>query len=368
VGGAARCGTTLVQSIFCSDPEINPLVPEAVPIHHLLDSCRKTLANLELFPGSYFLDSNQVKAFYAKALSDMLDGFRKYLKCKKLCLKEPALTPFFPLLEELLKDRVRFVCMVRDPRDAVASMLVWGDKMAKVGKDHFFQQRHIFDISEYYMKPFAVFLNGNEKICSKTLFLRYEDLVTSPGRCVETIRSFSGLGLCDYDQQQDWAEGKIDFADQEIPLRAAITELYGKPISRSRIGTFQNSLSDSEIQAVERTCKSVIDVFGYETKNFSVEPTPYVPPPRQSKIGDETSLKMQAQSAAYEALKPELPELRAKAAEYEKVQQEIPILRGKAAEHEKMKQVVLELRGKAAEYEKIPGFLKKFFKKYVKPH
>ncbi len=149
VGGAPRSGTTLLQSILCADETTNPLISEAVPFRFLLEAYMKVKNNFNRFPGMYFDSIDDLNNFYSKHLVLFLDNLKQRYSCEKLVLKEPELTKSFPLILELLED-TRFLCIVRDPRAAIASMLVWGDKMRAEGREHFFQNRDMVGLSRYY--------------------------------------------------------------------------------------------------------------------------------------------------------------------------------------------------------------------------
>lgn len=264
VGGAPRSGTTLLQSILCADETVNPLIFEAAPFRFLLEAYMKVKNNFNRFPGVYFNSIEDLNNFYSKHLILFLDNLKQNYSCERLVLKEPELTKSFPLILKLL-DGTRFLCIVRDPRAAIASMLVWGDKMRAEGREHFFQNRDMVELSRYYNAFYTPLLKcESTTFQEKIKYIKYEDLVLEPTKIVDEIRDFTGLKLKDFAPNQDWKNTKIDFCDNDLPIRDAVTELYGKPISSSRIATYEQMLTEDEIKTVEKECRLIFKSFEYE--------------------------------------------------------------------------------------------------------
>ena len=265
VGGAARTGTTLMQSILCSDKTTNPLISEAAPVRFLLETYNKLKLNYERFPGMYFDSIKELNRYYNLMLTNLFNNLSRKYSCKNIVLKEPQLTKFFPLLSVLLEDKVRFICMVRDPRDAISSMIVWGEKMQERGIKHFFQNRDMEELSKFYNEFYIpLFKSNNPEFMNKIKFVKYEDLVTNPRKIINELREFTNLELKEYNPNSNWVKTKLNFSDEKLPIRDAITELYGKPISSSKINSFQKILSEEEIDIIEKKCFLVLRKFGYK--------------------------------------------------------------------------------------------------------
>lgn len=265
IGGAARTGTTLLQSVLCSDPSTNPLISEAVPIRYLLDAYKKTINNYNAFPKMYFDDLEEISIIYSSSIEMLLNELKKKYDCKILVLKEPALTKYFPDMSNIINN-VRFFCMVRDPRTTIASMIMWGEKMRQRNKKHFFQDKDMKRLSKYYLGFYVPLFNCNDvNFIQNTKYIRYEDLVVDTGDTLDVIRNFTRLELHDYDPGENWIRTKLDFEDRNSPMHDAVTELYGKPISASRIDSFREILTEEEIATIERECYPVFKYFNYHS-------------------------------------------------------------------------------------------------------
>ncbi|MCU4138623.1 MAG: hypothetical protein MW689_000412 [Thermodesulfobacteria bacterium] len=270
IGGAARSGTTLLQAILCSDKTTNPLISEAAPFRFILETYDKNKRLYEKFPGMYFDNIDELNNFYSQLLQLFLEYLRNKYSCKNLVLKEPQLTKYFPLISILL-DNAKFLCMIRDPRATIASMIIWGEKMRLRGEKHFFQNRNMDELT-YFYKSFYTPLFKYEKeepsFKKRILYIKYEDLVLNPQETISKIKQFTGLSLSEFDPKKEWKKTKIDFQDKNLPICDAITELYGKPISTSRISVFKDILKKEEISVIEKKCALFFRRFGYDSKVF----------------------------------------------------------------------------------------------------
>lgn len=268
IGGAARTGTTLLQSILCADEAVNPLITEASPIRFLLETHAKMKNNYEKFPGMYFDSITEIDTLYSQWLHIFLERLKSKYQCKYLALKEPQLTKFFPLLHEILGHEVKFLCMVRDPRAAIASMLVWGEKMRKRGVKHFFQERDMEKLAQFYNSfyiPLFAYKSEGFKKC--IIYIRYEDLVSKPDDVINEVRKFTGLKIEGFKPDAEWRRTKVDFKDPNLAIRDAVTELYGKPITNSRIDAYQQILTEKEIDIIKEKCRFIFRTFGYEMRS-----------------------------------------------------------------------------------------------------
>lgn len=320
VGGAARSGTTLLQSILCSDQSTNPLISEATPVILLLENYENMVKQCKLYPGMYFDSVGDVKHLYARYLSTLLSELKRKYSCERLVLKSPQLTRSFPLIYEFLQGDVKFLCMVRDPRAAIASMLEWGERARQRSKRHFFQNRNMNELTKFYNSFYEPVVQcEDEALKERVTYIRYEDLVSEPERIVDDIREFTGLAIEHFDPTAEWKKTNIDFHDERLPQRDAITELYGKPVSSTRISAYKNILTNQEIETIEKRCSFIFDAFGYE-KHYA-----------------------------------ELPQLRYKAKKYDELLQELPKLRYKAEKYDELARELPELRNKAKRYDKLMG-------------
>ena len=270
VGGSQRSGTTLLQTILCQDGSTNPLIHEAKYFRHLLTAYRFGKRAFKGETCDYFRDPEDYRAFNARLLSDALAKFSEMFPgARHLVLREPHLTMCFPELHELLPDS-RFLLMVRDPRDVVASMIRVGEKLAgqglqEDGMARLFNSRNIPAIAAHYLSFYGPALQHNDPGYRRALLvMRYEDLVQSPQEQVEKLRTFTGLPLATLDFGRDPDPGRVNYQAETDYQSAWNTNLYGKKISFSRVGGHKEVLNEKEIRQVERHCEKFFEAFKYE--------------------------------------------------------------------------------------------------------
>lgn len=102
IGGAARSGTTLLQSILCADEDANPLVREAQWITHFARLYRWSKDNFAAIQNDYFASPEECRDFHAKLLTQFLAQASQRLGERPcLVLKNPEMTALFGDLREL---------------------------------------------------------------------------------------------------------------------------------------------------------------------------------------------------------------------------------------------------------------------------
>jgi hypothetical protein len=269
VGGVNRSGTTLLQSILCSDPTTNPLVQEASYINFIVRAWVFGRAQFD-FHGQYYFDSTQdLKQFTADWLSKFLNKFRKrYPEAKHLVLRYLPITALFPELHELMEaagEDVRFLIMARDPRDVVASMVRVGERARRLGEPGGnLMPRDMNRLSKIYLDVYGPALsNRRPEYKRRITVVRYEDLVTRTEEILDVLRQASGLELKDFEAGADWTRNDMDMKKRGAVNEPWMSDLWGKGISSARVGTYREILTPKEITLVENLCAEPLGSFGY---------------------------------------------------------------------------------------------------------
>ncbi len=262
VGGAARTGTTLLQSIICGLPGSSNFLPETLQIKFIFDLYFQ-IKNLEKrFDGAFFGGEEKVESVIKKLLLTMLDEMEPDSDSNFLVLKHPALTPLFDKLNNLLNSQAHYICIVRDPRDAIASMVRWGQRASKKGKYHWFSDRNISALSKYYLSFYGPIFKKNNY--QRFTVIRYEDLVNSPEKTLSGFIDKIGIDINSVNSKKLINWGKVDLT-QTGPVSDATSELYGKNISRKRIGAANEILSELELSQISSYCAEFNELYDYST-------------------------------------------------------------------------------------------------------
>lgn len=264
IGGAARSGTTLMQAILCSDEATNPVLSEAAPLKILVDAYRKTLTHVNAYPDMYFTSKDEVKYLFREHVQTFMAHFLRKYNCQYCVWKMPTLTPELPILASLIPN-FQMICMVRDPRDIVTSMIQVADKKRTHDDKHPWVDFSVEDFARiclsYYERLLSMKLN--EYFKGQISFIRYEDLVNNTEEILNEIRAFTGLRLADFDRDSRWSSVKINLDQETSPARDFITSLYGGPVNKSRIGSWRQRLNHSQASVVEEICQPIMDRFSY---------------------------------------------------------------------------------------------------------
>jgi len=269
VGGINRSGTTLLQSILCSDSKTNPLIHEVSYFRSIVDAY--TTGKIKFNEhGKYYFDSiEEMRAFTAGWAKDFLEHTRKkYPTSSHLVLKHPPLTPKFPAIFELLNTTgidVRFFIIIRDPRDVAASLVQVGERLRKKGDpEGKTLPRDMNTLAKYFIQTYMPALTGSSPAYQQRVtVIRYEDLVSTPLEVIEAIRKASGLALDGINVHSDWAHDQLDYNDLRTTQNAWLSDLWGKGISKAKVGSYKQILSPEEIMELETACAAPMKTFGY---------------------------------------------------------------------------------------------------------
>ncbi len=269
IGGCMRTGTSLLNSILCSDSTANPVIGEVQYLTHLMHHYHWGRRNFHLYLNDTFESHEAFKSFTGDWLKDYLQRTEeRWQPCQHLVLKNPELVQYFPDLAELVEGS-KFFLTVRDPRDTVVSMRAVAKKQRDKGVSSTLTKMNddARKLSHYYRNYYSRFLRGDFDALKSNLFLvRYEDLVTQTDQVVDQIRAFTGLALTGYDPGSEWQRSAEDYDQSRAdPDRAAwTTELHGKGVSDSQIGKFREKLSAEDIAIIEEECQAVMRPFKYD--------------------------------------------------------------------------------------------------------
>lgn len=249
IGGAARTGKTLLKGILCKDKETFPVIRECTYLRFLINAYAQGKMLWEQHTYDYF-DS---KSHFANFNKNLLDEYFNYVykrfgPDKILVHKHPALIQYFPELNELYPGMCKFIVMVRDPRDAIASFL-------KIKRDEGF---NVTEFTGQFISSYTNFMQWynivNDK--SNVLFIKYEELLTDTNMVMQKLRDFTGLEL-DFDptiEGWDSKRGSSEYA----------SVLDGKPIDPSNIGKYVYQLDKDELKFIESHRKEINDIIGFD--------------------------------------------------------------------------------------------------------
>jgi hypothetical protein len=268
VGGCQRSGTTLLQALMCRAHGANRMVREAKYFRYLVESYARARLRFKAETADYFTDVAQFNSFHADLLRRFLEHSAAHLgRTEHLVLKDPENSRVFVEILELIP-QAKCLCIVRDPRDVIASLLAVGRRFARAGLQNtvlapLLSSRNMVALSRHYLSYYRRSLALRGKVePDRLVFVRYEDLVRTPAREIERIGEITGLRF-DRDAGVDPDFGGVSRQTEDRYSRAWFSDLYGKAVTSERIGRYSEALSTAEVTVIVRLCGPFMRQFDY---------------------------------------------------------------------------------------------------------
>ena len=178
VGGAPRSGTTLLQNMLDSHPQITG-GPEFLHLPDIIRLRRLMQPNLRKGWLDEYCTKAQADAYIKQMIDNFLLPIARNTPTSLISEKTPANIKVFADLAELYPDAL-FIQLLRDPRAVVASMLKVGRRARKKGIQTQGFTRSIAEAASYLSKCYADGMAFQSRNDAKLLTIKYEDLVKNP--------------------------------------------------------------------------------------------------------------------------------------------------------------------------------------------
>jgi hypothetical protein len=265
IGGSMRSGTTVIHRALCTASNSNNYLSESWFVFEMVMLYYRRLERYDLWmadqlgPPPNFRDliAQNLEQYFA-AVSARSDN------PEVLILKHPAVTFAFPLLGEMFPS-MKFIVVVRDPRDVIASM--------KSAREHHVRERvgsvlvskdTIRKMCSYFMSFYEDVLDWNDP---RRRIVRYEDVMRDPRGAIAAIGTFCG-GRYDLDRvstftDEDAAAPNLDSEQHDRLTRPFWSQLWRKDLSVERIGSYRETLTGQEVAEIEATLRAFGTRFKY---------------------------------------------------------------------------------------------------------
>jgi hypothetical protein len=264
VGGAPRSGTTLVQHILDSHPDVFG-GPEFDCVPTLMESRRRVLEALNAGRITVFCTRAQVDAAFTALVEDLLLPVADAHHCRLLSEKTPYNVGVFDDLLDLLPG-CRAVHVVRDPRAVVASMLQVGARARRNGTPCPPWTADVAEAIRFVRSQVDCGFRASHNFQARVLTLTYEALVSDPEPHVRRLCDFLGLGfqpaMLRPEEREHPGQSEIDRLDRGTWLDP---RLGYRAIEASRLGAWRNQLDAAQAAAVSAAFRDheVLRVLGY---------------------------------------------------------------------------------------------------------
>lgn len=259
VGGSIRSGTTMIQRILCASPDVNPIVAEINYLDNELSNFEFWRRDFALHLRDHFGTVERLEAFVQGIARDYFATIREQTGGPEvLILKSPFITTRFPLLARWFP-AMKFLVVVRDPRDIVASIIDVGERHAeRNARSPLVRMGRDMDQLCRYTRTFYVSaLRAMDTFKQRIKTVKYEAVVRNPEAAIPALAAFAGVSLASeaVDDADAWNAGTL-FMDAGARERNAVgagfwSPLYTEAISTARIGRHREMLTGDEIAKIE---------------------------------------------------------------------------------------------------------------------
>jgi hypothetical protein len=262
VAGAPRSGTHFLHALICTSASTNPFVPEYHYLYQLVSAYVQALHMFSVGSDSAFPSTEAFADHHFRHVRETLRlGWQTVGSPAAFSTKHCSLTPHIALLAEHVPD-MRFVVIVRDPRDAMASFVRAVRKQSSQPDlvPLPLIEKGIDIFNAYYGHVIAV---AAGEAASRLLCVRYEDIVAGKG--TDRLRRF--LGFPDIDPGRLWQRATFDIGADYKDFHM-YSELWGKPLSADNVGRFAEVLPHDVAERVSERTAMIAQLVGTLTGNF----------------------------------------------------------------------------------------------------
>ncbi|MGB5157414.1 MAG: sulfotransferase [Desulfobacterales bacterium] len=257
--GAPRSGTTLVGGLLCAGDRSFPMLPECTYITQIVRHFHDFLhySDPQRFV-AYAIDEATLSGIYARMVQDMLATVLSHFQgmpYQHLILKDPELTLLVDLIPRFFGECSKVVCVVRDPRAVIASMV----KVERVKRSAVWRElrqlpnwRTLSGILQQFARERSIaddMFNYYWRVHSSELYkrgavhiVRYENIVARDEKEFQRLEAF----LCFPVGREGFGKVHFDFDRQD----ATYSENYGKSIQVPTTD-FNHILSKQQISKIQ---------------------------------------------------------------------------------------------------------------------
>ena len=263
VGGAPRSGTTLVQRLLDSHPDIVG-GPELNAISDIITLFNQMRERIEEERTDFYGDTEQLRSIFRTFILSIFKQVRDKYKAKWISEKTPSNVLVFNELHQIFPD-AKFLYVERDPKDILSSYRKIKQNAMKRKQVPPYVNRSLFlsvdDIFEHMITG-KTFYDKNKDV---SYLLIYEKLVEDPAGEMEKFFNFLGLP---YSQNVLLMNGPGQFYIQKRVEK--VNSIYynqadiAKPIDNSSVGKWKKSINSREASFVDHIFKE-INCFDYQS-------------------------------------------------------------------------------------------------------
>lgn len=265
VGGSPRSGTTLVQNMLDSHPDICG-GPEFLHLPDIISVRRKLHYSINQEWIDEFCYNDDVDRVTTNFIENLLLPLADRHNCKFLSEKTPANVLIFTDLMALFPE-ARFIHVVRDPRAIISSMLQVGLRGKKKGWNTKDFTTKVSAAIDYVRQTFKAGFDAAERASDRTLIVAYERLIFNSEKETKRICNFLAI---------EWSKNMLRPSQFKHPGEKAITndvwystKTYNKDPDPRRVDKWKTQLTTVQKIMITNAFKDVDELnrLGYDFSN-----------------------------------------------------------------------------------------------------
>lgn len=191
VGGAPRSGTTLLQNMLDSHPNIAG-GPEFLHLPGIIRLRQAMQVHINRGWLDGYCNKEEADSYFKLLIDNFLLNMAKNNKVSYISEKTPANILIFSRLMELYPD-ARFLQIIRDPRAVVASLMKVGRRAQKKGIQTQLYTRHLLTAAGFLKTCYDKGNDFRSQSEDRVLTIKYETLVQHPKETTHRICDFLNL-------------------------------------------------------------------------------------------------------------------------------------------------------------------------------
>lgn len=249
VGGAPRSGTTVLHQLLCTSEKTNAYHPEISFVLPIIEAYTRGLSNWDNHTKTFFAVPEHFRMHIANHVEGSMQHISRVFKNPQvLTVKNPNMTPFFPTIRELLRERAKFVCSIRHPYTIVRSQQKVEENFGRP-----FTTESAKLTAQQIMQNYAHLddptLKGQEFV------LKYEDILDPS--VLDDLRAFTGMA--DIDPDKVGGSKKAAFTEAEKSNPWFSPKYHAKIDTSNRL----SPLDKKYRKAVYEICAPLMERFDY---------------------------------------------------------------------------------------------------------
>lgn len=249
VGGAPRSGTSVTHALMCTAQAVNRYHPEISYVRPVLEAYEVGMDKWQAHTRMFFREPEHFKLHIRKLIMIQMTYIARVLGYPRvLCVKDPLMTPYFPMMREVLGWPSQYVTVMRHPHNVVRSLQ---EVVEREGKD--FNDKLIHFAANDYLNSYAHI--EHPSLEGALICLRYED--SNEPETIDALRDFTGLpGI---DPASVWKENnhQTTAAEQADPWYSP--KYHGAIDTSSRLSPLAPHIRD----VVNDICGPIMEEYGY---------------------------------------------------------------------------------------------------------